>query len=246
MPATLKPALLLFALVVAACPAHADDNDAAKLKQLSQAFSDASASGDNAALARMLDDRVIFMNESGDIATKKDIVGTAPAAPAPKPAANATVLVQSDWNLQLHGDVAVTSFTDNATFRFHEQVRHARFRSTEVWLKEAGTWRMISSQTLAVPDAPPAIQLPEAELDQYAGTYSAGADAMVKISRQGQQLLSSTNDATPISLAVEVRDVLFTPSQPRIRRIFERDGQGHITGFLARREGHDIRFKRVG
>ncbi|WP_158883923.1 nuclear transport factor 2 family protein [Rhodanobacter sp. L36] len=234
----------LFAFGTTSAQARAAD-DATQLKQLSQAFSDASASNDTKALDRMLDDRVIFMNESGDIATKKDIVGDAPATPAPK-TTNNNVLVQTDWKLELHGNVAVTSFTDNGTFHFHEQVTQARFRSTEVWLKEADAWRMISSQTLALPDAPPAIHLPVTALDEYAGTYSAGADAMVRISRQGDALVSSTNNAKATPLDVEVHDVLFTPSQPRIRRIFERDGNGHVTGFLARREGHDIRFQRVG
>ena len=245
MPAASAPALILLALLAAACPAHAGDNDAAKLKQLSQAFSDASASGDTAALARMLDDRVVFMNEGGELASKRDIVGSAPGAPPAKAGANRNVLVQSDWQVQLHGAVAVTSFTDNSTVHFDGQVMHARYRSTEVWLKEAGGWRMISSQTLAVPDAPPAIGLPPAELAQYAGTYTAGPDATVTISRQGNGLLSATNHAQPTPLLVEVRDVLFTASQPRIRRIFQRDGEGRITGFLARREGHDLRFRRV-
>ncbi|MEP6899207.1 MAG: nuclear transport factor 2 family protein [Rhodanobacter sp.] len=238
----LKYPLLLIALVVASPPAHAVESDVTTLKQLSQEFSDASAAGDAKALDRMLDDRVIFMNESGDIASKKDIVGS--ASPSPQGVDNA--LVQTDWDLQLHGNVAVTSFTDNATFHFHEQVTHARFRSTEVWLKEADTWRMISSQTLALPDAPAAIRLPVSALDEYAGSYSAGPDALVKISRLGDALVSSTNHAKPAPLAVEVRDVLFTPSQPRTRRIFERGPDGRITGFLARREGHDIRFRRVG
>lgn len=241
MSVPLKYPLLLAALLATSSLCHAADDDAAKLKQLSQEFSDASASGDAKALDRMLDERVVFMNEGGEIASKKDIVSS--AAPPPKGSSN--VLVQSDWNLELHGNVAVTSFTDNATFHVSDQVMHAKFRSTEVWLKEVDSWRMISSQTLALPEAPPSIQLPAKALDEYVGTYSAGNNT-VKIVRQGNALMSSTNNAKPAPLDVEVRDVLFTPSLPRIRRIFERDPSGKITGFVARREGHGFVFKRVG
>jgi len=38
--------------------------------------------------------------------------------------------------------------------------------------------------------------------------------------------------------------VLFTPGQPRTRKIFQRDAQGRVTGFLSRREERDIVFKK--
>ena len=54
---------------------------AALIERQSQEFSDASASGDAAIIAKYLDDRVIFMNETGEIGNKKDIVdGTQPTS----------------------------------------------------------------------------------------------------------------------------------------------------------------------
>jgi hypothetical protein len=43
---------------------------------------------------------------------------------------------------------------------------------------------------------------------------------------------------------VEVRDVLFIPGQPRVRKIFQRDKEGKITGFVDRREGEDLVWHR--
>lgn len=40
--------------------------------------------------------------------------------------------------------------------------------------------------------------------------------------------------------------MLFTPGQPRLRKIIQRDARGKVTGFVSRREGHDLVFKRVG
>ena len=45
-------------------------------------------------------------------------------------------------------------------------------------------------------------------------------------------------------LDVEVRDVLFVPGQPRIRKIFQRDPHGKITGFVDRRESWDLVWKK--
>src|SRR5579864_4450275 len=111
-----------------AATAQAAEDDAAVIRRQSQEFSDASASGDAAVLARYLDDRVIFMNEGGDMATKKDIVDG--AQPSPKGTSN--TLKQTDLKVELHGNVAVTSFADLSTVQFHGQTLHAKYLSTEV------------------------------------------------------------------------------------------------------------------
>lgn len=236
------PYLMIVFAAVAAFPAHATEDIAAKIKRQSQEFSDASASGDTKTLARYLDDRVIFINEGGDMATKKDI--TTPGPAGQKGFSNK--LVQTDFHIEVHGKVAVTSFTDNATMHFGEQTMTPSFRSTEVWLDEGDAWRMISSQTVALSDDPPAKPLTSAELDEYVGTYQATPDFSVTITRQGDQLLSVTNGGKSTPLLAEVRDVLFTPGQPRTRRVFDRDRNGKVSGFSSRREGHGFEFKKVG
>jgi ketosteroid isomerase-like protein len=211
-----------------------DSSTAALIRRQSQAFSDASASGDAAVLASYLDDNVVFMNENGTLST---------AGPPPSGVSNR--LVQTDWHLKLHGSVAVTGFTDVSTVHFHGQVQTAKYRSTEVWLKEPDGWKMISSQTIALQVDPPAITLPAAELAGYAGTYTAGPGYVVSIKVDGSGLAAAINGAPAIPLKAEVRDVFFAPGQPRLRRIFERDASGAVTGFVSRHEGHDIKLTRV-
>jgi hypothetical protein len=41
-------------------------------------------------------------------------------------------------------------------------------------------------------------------------------------------------------------DVFFVAGQPRTRRIFVRDAQGKVVGFVDRREGEDIRWNKKG
>jgi len=216
-----------------------DEEVGALIKKQSQEFSDACASGDAKALDRLLDERVAFMNENGDIATKKDLVDVQPSPPN-----TSNKLEQTDFTVVVHGNVAVTTFTDNSTMPFHGQTLHASFKSTEVWLQEADGWRMISSQTLAVNNDPPAIALPSKVLDEYVGTYTSD-DFVFKISRKGDDLIGAVGSGDPYVIKSEVRDVLFTPGQPRMRRIVVRDAKGKITGLLVRREGRDIVLKRA-
>jgi hypothetical protein len=238
MRIAILPSVLIAALTAAA-PAFADD--AATIKRLSQQFSDASASGDAAVLGRLLDDRAVFINEGGDIATRKDIVSS--AGPAPKGVHN--TLTQTNFKVVLYGATAVTSFDDVLVGVAHGQALHAKFRSTEVWLKEGADWKMISSQTLALQDDPPAVALPAQTLDEYAGTYGAG-DLTFQIARAGDGLTGSVGGAKPFVIKAELRDVLFTPGVPRVRRLIQRDAAGKVTGFISRHEGHDLLFRRVG
>jgi ketosteroid isomerase-like protein len=234
-------AILLTGGFVFATSACAVEDDLATITRVSQEFSDASAVGDAKAFEKYLDDDVIFMDESGAISTKHDIV----AGATPPTEGISNKLVQSDLDIKLHSNVAVTSFTDNSTVNVYGQISKARYRSTEVWMKKNGAWKMISSQTLALPDDPAHIRLSADALDQYVGNYDAGPKLAIRIERKGDSLLSSTNGGKSNPLLVEARDVLFTPGQPRLRRIFERDATGKVIGFNSRREGHDLHFKRT-
>jgi len=224
--------------LLVAMSAAAAESDRAIVERQSREFSDASAAGDGKTLAGFVDDRVIFMNETGEIATKKDL-----AESTPPPAGVVNQLVQSDVRIEMHGDTAVTSFTDNLTQRANGAVRTASFLSTEVWQKNGDRWLLISSQTMTKPKEPAAATLKPEELDDYVGTYTANG-ATVQIARKDAALASSTNGAEATKLEMEARDVAFTPGQPRMRRVFIRDG-GKVTGFLSIRESGDVFFKRT-
>ena len=43
----------------------------------------------------------------------------------------------------------------------------------------------------------------------------------------------------------EAPDVFFVKGDPRIRKIFQRDASGKITGFVERRESWDIAWIRI-
>jgi hypothetical protein len=243
---TILVALSSFALTVfpLGSPSNASPvpSDATQLKRLSQAFSDASNTNNVAELASLLDDRVTFVNENGEIATKADLVS---GAPAPKGSGQTQTLTQRNFKVQLYGKTAVTSFTDHLVQHAYGQLLTEDFLSTEVWLKEAGSWKMISSQTIALQVDPPAVTLPDGDIENYVGTYVAGPGLTVAIARSNGNLTASTNGGPRVKIEAEIRDVFFTPGRPRIRRIFQRNAAGTIVGFVSRHEGHDIRFVRA-
>ena len=231
--------LLLFAL-----PAQAANQDvSALLLQKTEAFSDAGPLGDGKTMAAMADDRLIFFNEIGDRATKADL---ASITPGPANGVSTTMKV-SDWNCEVHGDVAVTSFIDNQERTDAKgQVMHARFRSVETWLNQGGGWRMIGSETVALVDDPAPIAIAPASLDEYAGTYQAPSGQRFAFARIGQDLTASVDGQEAVVQKAEARDIFFTPGGARAIKIFQRDTSGRISGFVYHRAGRDILFARLG
>lgn len=235
-------ASIFLTAVLFAYPAIAAEDVSALLKKQTQAFSDAGPAGDGPAMAKMLDDDVVFFNESGDQATKKDL-----ATPGSPPAKGLSIkMTVEDWHCVVHGNVAVASFIDDQQMDFHGQPFHAQYRSVETWMKEAGDWRMIGSETIALPVDPASITLPSKALDDYVGTYASAPDTKIVFTRKGGDLAASLNGGPQTLQKAELRDVFFTPGRPRFRKIFLRDAGGRVTGFVNRREGHDILFKRIG
>jgi ketosteroid isomerase-like protein len=232
----------ILALAFTATAAHADESLSDLLKRQSQEFSDAGKTGDAATMDRLLDPDVVFTNENNETSTKKDLVSSA------KPPASGvkSTLQVTDWHMQQFGDVAVGRFVDVLTQDFHGQAINAQFFSTEVWKKEQDGWKMIASQTTQVPHDPAGVTLPVKLLDEYAGTYSAGPNFAFVITREGNDLYVTPPGGKPTLQKAELADVFFSPGTPRTRKIFQRDANGKITGFLYRRDGSDIVFKRVG
>jgi ketosteroid isomerase-like protein len=211
-----------------------------RLKRQTQEFSDAGHEGNKAVLERYLDERVIFVNETGEIATKKDIVA---GAQAPPPGVSINLKV-TEWQMQRQGDVAVATFVDALTENYHGQNIKFDYRSIEVWQRRGAEWKMISSETLTVPHDPQAVSLPAKELEEYAGTYTVAADVTVVVTVKDGELYSAANGGTPSEMKAELRDVFFTPGRAG-RKIFLRDAAGHVTGYLSRVEGRDIEVTKV-
>jgi hypothetical protein len=91
---------------------------------------------------------------------------------------------------------------------------------------------------------PPAITLPAARLNEYAGSYRLTAEITYTLRRDGDKLVGQRTGREPVTLAIEASDVFFVPGQPRSRKIILRDASGRITGLADRREGRDIVWTR--
>jgi Domain of unknown function (DUF4440) len=200
-----------------ACRSSVTPDAAGVLQRQTQELLDAIAAGDRGPWTRYLDDRVIFSAEDGSTKSKTQVVDE--LKPLPKEIWGS--LRVTDFRVELHDRTAVTNYVAD---------------------EEEG---IFASQLLALLDDPPAMSLPATTLDDYVGAYSLTPEITYTISRDSDGLVGTRTGRKPEALKVELRDCLFVPGQPRLRKIFQRDTNGRITGFVERRESWDIAWRRL-
>jgi Domain of unknown function (DUF4440) len=225
---------------LACCPVAAHADDSAALKAKMQSLMDALPSGDKTPWEAILDRRFTTTDENGATYNYDEII----AQVEPLPKGSSGTIAVTEWKVMFFGDSAVSTELDDEHEDYHGQKLHAQYRQTSTWLKEAGDWNLMATQTIALQQDPPAVELPAALLQSYVGHYRVGPDYTYAITLEGVRLYGATNDGKPVELKAEIADVLFTPGQPRTRKIFKRDAKGNVTGFLSRREERDVVFTK--
>ena len=230
----------ILALLIVTVPLAARADDSAAMHAKVQALMDALVPGDKAPWIATLDKRFAQIDENG---VRYDYgQSIAQVAPLPKGASGDIKVVE--WKATIFGDSAVSTHLDDEHENFHGQKLHALYRSTSTWLKEHGDWKLVAMQTIALHQDPPAVGLPAKMMDEYAGRYRAGPDYTYMIAKKDGRLFGATNGGKPVAIEAELPDVLFTPGQPRTRKIFQRDAAGKVTGFVSRREERDVAFTK--
>jgi hypothetical protein len=224
--------------IVPSLAARADEGQI--LQSRMQSLMDAVGTGDAKVWSATLDKRLVMIDETGAISDYAQSV--AQVQPLPKGVSGSIAV--TEWKATIFGDVAVATHLDDEHEDFHGQKLHALYRSTSSWLKQNGQWKLISMQTLALRQDPPAVSLPDRLSDEYVGRYRAAPDYVYEIMKRDGTLYGATNGGKPVELKAELADVLFTPGQPRTRKIFVRDAQGRIVRLLSRREERDVVFTK--
>lgn len=236
--------LLLFAAlalqIAQTSSSHAPDQTTQLLRARDQALLDAFAPGDVKVWEQALSAEAVYVDENGAIMDRAEFLKQLKPLPA---GASGNIQISS-YSAHISGDLATVVHTDDEQENYHGQALQARYLTTETWRREGGEWKLHLAHTYAVLKDPPAISLPAEVLQQYAGRYTGGDDLVYLIRWDGKELAGGRQGGTMTPLEVELRDVLFVPGQPRIRKIFQRDEKGNVTGFVDRRESWDLVWRR--
>lgn len=193
-----------------------------------------------------------YVSSSGVVLTRLDdaltgapVVPVVPVAPVAPVAVTSAILPARDLVVHRAGNVAIASFVHERVTQYHGQELHTNYRSSETWVKQGSSWKMLTLQSRAMENVvslPPVSRL---AWKDYIGSYEFAGQSAVAIVQEGETLLMSGKDGKPHVLNPLALD-FFTPvDSPRTAVIFERDASGRVTGYLSRREGHDLAFVKV-
>lgn len=238
------PRALLLTCALAACMhARAVETPAqleATLRAQTQALLDGVTAGDPTVWERYVDPRASYVTEDGAIETTASLLEQI----TPLPKGISGQLVVGKLTVERFGDTAIAVHLDKEHVDYFGHALDVEYLTTNTWRRGPDGWRLIGTQVHAKLVDPPAIELPSARLDEYAGTYRLNADVTYTIRRDGGALVGERDGRPPQRLSVEASDVMFVAGQPRSRKMFQRDAAGRITGFADRREGHDVAWRR--
>jgi ketosteroid isomerase-like protein len=231
---------MLAVLSLLSPPAPAEDR--ALITGYMQAMSDAIASGDGAVWDKYLDPDVIFAEEDDTYKGKADMLKEI----APLPRGLSGVIRVELVSFHEEDGIAVALFRQNETEHYFGQTIYAKYLTSTTWRKRRDGWKLIASQVLAEKTDPPAITLPAKQLAQYVGKYELKDSAATYYLQLIDGQLIGTRDARkPVTWNAEASDVFFLSGDPRIRKIFQRDATGTVTGFIERRESWDIVWLKI-
>jgi hypothetical protein len=233
--------LALALAIVCSTSAAAQPAVDSELRHDTQSLLDAIAPGDTATWNRLLDSRAIQVDENDVVRNKTEILANL----QPLPAGLAGHLDIDDFRVVAEGDLAVVTHEDNEYLNYHGQVILSRFRMTDTWVRSASGWHLLAEQVLAVLKDPPAMHMEHAVLCGYAGQYALTPEIVAQVRCADDHLVVARQGRPDRTFLPESPDVFFEPGQPRTRRMFQRDAQGHVTGFVERREARDVLWKRI-
>lgn len=222
-------------LVLVSTPALADDR--ALITGIEQQLSDAITNGDPAVWEKYLDPEVIYAEEDGSFKGKKGTVEEI----HPLPNGLGGEIRVELLSYREDGDTAVALFRQHEVERYYGQTIHASYLTNTVWKKRADGWRQIEGQVIAERTDPPSVKLSAAQLKTFAGTYRLkDSEPTYTLTLSGGKLMGARMGRPASEWKAETRDVFFIPGDPRIRKIFQYDAHGKVTGFVERRESWDI------
>ena len=241
--------LILAGLALQAAAALAPSSLANTLRARDQRLLDALAPADRAVWDQALAPDAVIVDENGMSFTRAEYLQSL----QPLPANVSGHIDIVDYRLQLEGDTAIVVHRDDEFEDFHGHALKATYLMTETWVRrqregqseDQGDWQLALLHVSVIAADPPEVAVPPSRLDQYVGRYGAGADLTWIVRRVGDHLTGGREGAATQPLKVESEDVLFVPGLPRERRIFQRTPDGKISGFIWRREGEDIFWKRL-
>ncbi len=233
-------AVVLAGSVSVSTPKPAVEGDSEIIRRQSRELVEAITSGSAKVWDEYLDEAVRYVDESGAVMSKKEMVdGTRPL-----PDGVSGEIRVRDFDAVVLGDAAVDTYVADENESYHGHALHCQYRTTETWRRTSRRWRLIAAEVLALRADPPSVALSASLRREYVGRYALTPAVSYEIRPREEGLEGQQSGRASEPLLAEAPDVLFVPGKPRYRYVILRDAEGAIVGLAQRREAWDLVWKR--
>lgn len=151
-----------------------------------------------------------------------------------------------DVHVRRDGDTAVMSYViDEAEFWDDQKYVVPKLRKTDTFILRNGRWLILASQETFMPAPYKEVSIDPGTYRQYVGHYRLMNSLVYEVSVRDDQLLLKESDKPDWKVLHPLSAAAFFTEGGSAQFVFVRDDGGHITHFLIRDNGYDIRVPRV-
>ena len=184
----------------------------------------------------------IYTDEEGNVKTKEDLLKEL----TPLPKGYIGSIKMGEPKVLIQDNVIALSHRDREDLELYGQKIVTYFHSTDTWAKQKdGQWRIVATQTMAIPNERKPMQINSQKLDAYVGQYQLSPEVTYTITREGDKLFGQRTGRARDELLPLCVDILYRKGVWRGEKVFERDAQGNVVTMLDRRENNDLVWKKV-
>ena len=245
MHLTLLICPVILAQVVISSPDPVNEADLiAKLTQQTQELYNAIVPGNQAPWKKYYADDCVFADEKGRILSKKELVADITALPGGYSGSIKIQNVQS----RVIGDTAVLSYEADETQTIYGQEVHARYHTTDTWVRRNNNWQIIASQSHRYYADPAVGEVDPKKFPDFIGIYQLAPGYARVVSSEGDKLFIERKSKRGQSgnkeqLFPETPDIFFRKGVEG-RTLFHYDEQGNVDALIDRRNNQDVVWRK--
>ena len=234
-----KLVIFLTSVVIFAAAASCSNRDEVitqeELVRRTQELLDGITTGDRKPWQRYFADDSVDHDEKGRIMDKRALVADITAPPADWSGSVKLVHPES----RIFADAAILSYDVAETEVISGQQVHARYHTTDTWVRRNGAWQIVAEQVLRYYEDPAPGTPDVVRFAGYAGVYELAVGVTRKVWSEGDALFIQKLDKPKEQLFTEAGDLFFRKGVEG-RLLFRRDAQGKVDALVDRRNNEDI------
>ncbi len=231
--------LALLLSVASPLSAFAEEDIVPQLTRQTQELYDSLIPGNQEPWKKYYADDCIFADEKGRLFNKTQLVNDVTPMPQGYSGSIKLEKVQS----RVVGQTAILSYDANETETIFGQELHARYHTTDTWLRRHDTWQIIASQSHRYYEDPAIGDTDPRKFADFAGTYELAPGQIRTVTAEGAKLFVERKGKKE-ELLPEAADIFFRKGVEG-RILFRRDKASNIvTTLVDRRNNEDVMWKK--